>query len=361
MGVREPAEWRDPGGGMPLLRRRIRSALYIDFENVKFQVSELSNLVAWLEDGMFDEKRRRRRFMQRRLYLNSQANKHRKGFEEIGFEVIEVERYGGLHNSADIRIAVDMIEAALLQSRIEEYILLSLDSDFVPVVQKLGSRGKRTVVMVDEHKSAAKTAFDLHADATIARRVLTEEAETYVRPRRGLIGRLRRRPVEAASTSDRNSQAGQKSAIGRAGWPVVPLQAHLPKPKSVAANGSAPAARAAEAGVGAADPVPRLAIDAFIKVAARNVGQPTARTSIMKELATLPGFAHNGAKAYFGFRSYKALVEAVAKVEPRIRVKPLSFGGIAVAYVSDGAAVGTDTAPMDIPGVRDAATTNGAA
>jgi uncharacterized LabA/DUF88 family protein len=348
---------------MPLFRRRIKSALYIDFENVKFQVSELANVVAWLEDGMFDAKRRRRRFLQRRLYLNSQANKHRKGFEEIGFEVIEVERYGGLHNSADIRIAVDMIEAALLQQRVEEYILLSLDSDFVPLVQKLGARGKRTVVMVDEHKSAAKTAFDLHADATIARRVLTEDAETYVRPRPGLLGRLRRRPVAVA---DKDPTDKKTAAAARVGWPVVPLASKTATPRPVATDAPVTAIRPAVSTANGAAPtmVPRAAIDAFIKVASRNVGQPTARTSIMKELATIPGFAHNGAKAYFGYRSYKALVEAVAKVERRVRVRTLSFGGIAVTYMSDGQ-VSADGPVLegpadDIKGVPDAAATSGA-
>lgn len=317
---------------MPLFKRRIRSALYVDFENFKVLPPVMPNVLAWLEDGVFDTKRGKRRFLHRRLYLNSQANKHRKAFEAVGFEVIEVEHYGGLHNGADIRIAVDMIEAAILQPKIEEYILFTLDSDFVPLIQKLGTRGRQTVMLVDEHKPVAKTAYDLHADATIARRILSDEAETYVRPRRSLFGRRKASetaPIPPAPSTD---------AVA----PVAPSKIEPPSRRPA----SAPQSGNGVASVGKpdtrSDGLPQAAIDAFVKVASRNVGQPTARTSIMKELSAIPGFTHNGRNAHFGLRSYKALAESVSKLDHRIKVKTLSFGGISVTYAANE----TDASPL---------------
>ena len=46
-----------------MLRRRIRSALYIDFENVPLPPDAIANWLAWLEDGVFDPTGRRRRFL----------------------------------------------------------------------------------------------------------------------------------------------------------------------------------------------------------------------------------------------------------------------------------------------------------
>jgi hypothetical protein len=58
---------------------RLRSALFIDFENIGSRMSPaaLRAMTAWLEDGRFDEAGRKRRVVAKRVYWNSSAERHR--------------------------------------------------------------------------------------------------------------------------------------------------------------------------------------------------------------------------------------------------------------------------------------------
>ena len=92
---------------------RLRSALFVDFENIGPRVSPaaLQAMTAWLEDGKFDEASRRRRLVSKRVYWNSSAEKHRDTFEAAGFEVVLCEKFSAMKNGADIRMALDVLDS----------------------------------------------------------------------------------------------------------------------------------------------------------------------------------------------------------------------------------------------------------
>ena len=91
----------------------IPSAVFIDYENVAYRVlpGTIANWVAWLERGEFDASRKRRKFLLKRIYWNSSANHLREKFEHHDFQPIVCEKFTGLKNGADIKMAIDVIEA----------------------------------------------------------------------------------------------------------------------------------------------------------------------------------------------------------------------------------------------------------
>src|SRR5271166_1304731 len=144
-----------------MLRRRIRSALFIDYENVgrKSLPDTVPNWLSWLEEGEFDAPKRRRLMVEKRVYWNPSAQKHKPSFEKSGFEIILCDRFASLKNSADIRMALNMLELTFRNRNIEEFILFTSDSDFIPVLQKLQERQKRVSVIVDESKPEVYSAY----------------------------------------------------------------------------------------------------------------------------------------------------------------------------------------------------------
>ena len=63
----------------------------------------------------------------------------------LGIEQVQVERVSG-KNSSDIKMCID-ITSLLYTSSIEEYVLLTGDSDFKHVLIEIRNRGKRSVVL----------------------------------------------------------------------------------------------------------------------------------------------------------------------------------------------------------------------
>jgi uncharacterized LabA/DUF88 family protein len=314
---------------MALFKRRVKSALYIDFENVPLNADQIGNVIAWLEDGLFDEARQKRALVERRVYWNSQAIKHKKAFEDHKFEVVLIEKYGGLKNGADIRIAMDMVEATFRRKQIEEFILISKDSDFVPVIQRLGEKDRRTIMMVEEQQPAAYTAYDLHADGIIPHRRLIHEAQTYQRPSRGLMEKLglKRKPIANGAATGAKVPVKPTPAIKTkvtTGQPTLGVTAgvDLPQPAMTAA---------------AKKQMIDQAVDAFVKVASRTPGKLTGKQTILKQLKTIKGFTNTGSKPYFGFKTYEALAKEVAGRDARITLQEDRLGGITIVYVPDDA------------------------
>lgn len=302
-----------------MLGRRLKSALFIDFENVQLDPVGLANVLAWLEDGAFDETARRRKLLVKTIYWNATAERNRARYEALGFEVVLCDKYANLKNGADIRMAMDMAEARLRQPNIQEFILLSKDSDFVPVLQRLHLRKRRTVVLVDESKPAIYTVYAKAADITVPVRRLMGEGRTYVRPQRGLLERL--------GVSKRRA---------------------APVPSSGAAATSAAAAPATpKSTVAARHPGFAQAIEKVVGVATRNSGQPTGRQAITRELQSVPGFASNGADRYFGYGSYEALMRAIVAADSRVAIRSEKGGGMSL--VAAAAHMGTPRASQPTP------------
>jgi hypothetical protein len=137
-----------------MLRRRLRSALYIDWANINPQfpsgtfVDSLPAWLPWLEDGKFDPTGRRRSFVEMRAYINGNYLRHVPALEAAGFEVIP--------SSDDMLIALDMADSAAGDNGIREYILFTVDEEFVHLLERLGERGKLRAVTVAEGQASAK-------------------------------------------------------------------------------------------------------------------------------------------------------------------------------------------------------------
>ena len=169
----------------------IRSALFIDFDNVfgtLLGVDEGAALAfaedpsVWLTDllgGDVD-----RQWLVRRCYMNpsgSVANpravagdprtqrlyfsRYRPFFTKAGFEVIDCPSLTQrAKNGADIRIALDVMEALVAPTRYDEFILASGDSDFTPLLVKLRAADRRTTIV---SASPVAAAFEAVADRHI--------------------------------------------------------------------------------------------------------------------------------------------------------------------------------------------------
>lgn len=278
----------------------IRSALVVDFENMLFLRPErVNNWLTWLEDGHFD-RGIRRKFLLKRIYLNAQAHRHIKTFEQAGFEVIYVEHFAGLSNSADILMAMDLAEHSQKRTGINEYILITTDSDFVPVLQRLENRGKKTAIVADNQNPNIYTTYRQHADFVIPRSQLSDEAVRYVRPakKKGLLRRV---------LSGDAAKAASKPLFGAA------------KPSSVPASGP--------------DDL-RRALDLVIKLTSRTPNLCVSHKKITEALlGGITGFATSGPTSFLGLGSFKKLMLELARRDERINVADSYRGGVDVKYV----------------------------
>lgn len=299
-----------------MLRRRIRSALYIDFENVPLPPESIGSWLAWLEDGVFDPSGARRHFLQKRVYWNSHAERNRDVFQKHGFAPILIGKYSGLKNGADIRMAMDIVETTYMRSDIDEFILLTGDSDFVPVIERLKEKAKRSAIVATEHRPNIHTTYHGKADLLIPSRRLTEAAQYKRRPP-GLLARLLRRTPAPAPSPGRQVHSEADATTVPPGGRARPSAVVVPFDKP------------------ASDPPP------LIEIAARRVAkiltqQPrnyVSQKRVLSELDRVQSFKRQGPTAFFGTGSYKALMRELARVEPRITAVDQPGGGTGVVYI----------------------------
>lgn len=139
------------------------AALFADYDNVVIELTNDDSKTGarfsqrptqWLEalhsklplyEDMADQARR---IVSRRCYASPQRiDRHREAFTRSGFEVIDCPPLTRqLKNSADISIVMDIIEYLERYPYITEYIVLSADADFTPVLTRLRKELKRSVI-----------------------------------------------------------------------------------------------------------------------------------------------------------------------------------------------------------------------
>ena len=84
----------------------------------------------------------------------------RHHFLKSGFEVIDCPPLTAqLKNSADIRIVMDIRDLISHETRFDEFIILSGDADFTPVLHRLRAHARRTVVFANDHTAQPYTAI----------------------------------------------------------------------------------------------------------------------------------------------------------------------------------------------------------
>ena len=130
-------------------------AVLIDYENVGL------SSIQWLFDQISDIGR----VIVKRAYADwSVASSQRDQLLELGIEPIHLfHSTPSGKNSSDIRLAIDAIEL-LYQSPVDTFVIVSSDSDFVPLVSKL--------------RSAGKTVFGAGRQATVSR-TLVRSCDRY--------------------------------------------------------------------------------------------------------------------------------------------------------------------------------------
>ena len=153
--------------------QRVRTALYLDFDNVFSGLMKLDPAAAvafadkprvWLDrladtllvDGP-------RRWLVVRCYLNPRGSvaspdpksgnnrilfsRFRPSFTDAGFDVVDCPRLAHTKNAADIRMVVDALDALSGPVRYDEFIIASGDSDMTPLLVRLRAADRRTVIM----------------------------------------------------------------------------------------------------------------------------------------------------------------------------------------------------------------------
>lgn len=84
----------------------------------------------------------------------------RHHFLRAGFEVIDCPPLTAqLKNSADIRMVMDVRDCLLHDTYFDEFIILSGDADFTPLLHRLRQHARRTVVYANDYTAAPYTAI----------------------------------------------------------------------------------------------------------------------------------------------------------------------------------------------------------
>ena len=84
----------------------------------------------------------------------------RHHYLRAGFEVIDCPPLTAqLKNSADIRMVMDVRDLLTHDTYFDEFVILSADADFTPVLHRLRSHARRTVIFSNDHTAAPYTAI----------------------------------------------------------------------------------------------------------------------------------------------------------------------------------------------------------
>lgn len=171
----------------PDARTRIRSALFVDFDNVfhglhtrRPEVADAlaRNFCEWLSDltrQKLPPGAEEREIILWRAYVNPKGgvkddsgdgewlslSRFRQALLLSGFEVVDCPALtSGMKNAADIRMVVDVLASLYSeasQDRYDEFIIASDDADFTPLLQHLRARDLRTMVISAGNASHAYT------------------------------------------------------------------------------------------------------------------------------------------------------------------------------------------------------------
>lgn len=297
---------------------RVNSVLLVDFDNIYGATSEdvvacLPQWLLWLEDGALSSDRRRRTFLQKRVYWNLQFEKYRSAFEAQGFKTfncraVAKRKISAGKSSADIVITMDAVQLAERMKHLDEMIILTTDSDFVPVVNRIQTPRLR-VVAGGKETDPTYELYSQHADAVIHMGAL-KDAFGYERtPRRWY--QLRSDPPMVAPLSLQRER--QSPLMGR-------VRAAL------ASNDSEASGIPAELKQGA---------DIVKSLGERVPDQVLSKTKIVRALSVIPDFTpayQNGIRPWLGHKNFAAMMRHFAKIHPGIEVKPLGKGRVEVTW-----------------------------
>ena len=165
--------------------RRLRCALFVDFDNVYIGLQRLDPGAAeafagspghWLtalENGIDADGEVSRRFLVRACYLNpSVFSQFRPNFTRAGFSVVDcpsLTQQG--KSSADINLVLDAVDALSAETRYDEFVILSADADFTPLALRCRAADRRVTIIT---ASPAASAYRAVADTVVTADELAE-------------------------------------------------------------------------------------------------------------------------------------------------------------------------------------------
>ncbi len=190
----------------------VYSALYVDFDNIYTRFLELDpeaarifgtapyRWVKWLEihalrmlygDGV------RRRILKRTCYLNPQRyQEFRYHFSRSAFQVVDCPPLTSRgKTSTDIHLVMDCMDDLSHSTNFDEFIILSGDSDFTPLLIRLQEHARRTLVLSVGYSSPAYTAaasWRIREDWFIQQALKEEREERPTLPDAGADAGLKR-------------------------------------------------------------------------------------------------------------------------------------------------------------------------
>lgn len=161
----------------------MKSALFVDFDNIYSGLRKLDQVaadrfamapmewVSWMVNSMALPEHvtgdTKRRILVRRCYLNPQVyQRYRPYFNLAGFEITDCPALtSGGKTSTDIHMVLDIVDLLQHEAHYDEFIVLSADADFTPVLRKLRRWDRRTTVLAIGFPSAAyRASADLVID-----------------------------------------------------------------------------------------------------------------------------------------------------------------------------------------------------
>jgi hypothetical protein len=177
-----------------------RAALFVDFDNIYLALRDADRRaadafaqqpdrwLAWFAKGEHGEPSAQdggspgRTILLRRCYLNPHSfGAFRPYFTRAGFSVIDCPALTGRgKNSADIVMVMDLLDALEHKTRFDEFIILSGDADFTPVLLRLRAHDRRTVVVTNALTAApyrAAADISVHQDDFIEEALGIDAAE----------------------------------------------------------------------------------------------------------------------------------------------------------------------------------------
>lgn len=159
----------------------LRTALFVDFDNIYLGLRQMDSAtaeefatnpgrwLAWLErlqpgTELGLDAAPRRRILLRNCYLNPRSfSRYRADFSRAAFRVVDcppITRQG--KTSTDIHMVMDILDTLGHSTRFDEFILMSADADFTPVLFRLRHHDRRTlVVSVGPSSLAYRNAADI--------------------------------------------------------------------------------------------------------------------------------------------------------------------------------------------------------
>ncbi|XOF34435.1 MAG: NYN domain-containing protein [Candidatus Electrothrix sp. YB6] len=135
-------------------------AVYWDFENIHISLSSLKMGESWYKDNMYSKQPAFIDIRKIMDYISSigevNINKsyanwsffHAYSFELQNYSIDLIQMYHcGKYgkNGSDIRIAIDILDDCIQQPHLDTIVLISGDSDYISIAQKVRQRGKRII------------------------------------------------------------------------------------------------------------------------------------------------------------------------------------------------------------------------